>query len=192
MPTRLIREGLLDSERYWSCTIEARELFTHLMLLADDFGCLSMSPASIGRRCFDQRPTSEKLAKLVTQLCDADLIRQYQEGGATFAFIPRFRQRLQRFTLKHPKPPESIIGDDEHAKDLFKRINSKRQTSAVDQPIANGSPTHEVELKRSRREVEVKAPVPVDNLPPRIAGALQNLLENLPSKPSPEVDVNEN
>ncbi len=156
MPTRMIRDGILDSERYWSCTIEARELYRHLQLLADDFGCVSLSPAFIGRRCFDSRPTSEKLAGLILQLCDADLIRRYEENSMVYAFIPRFRQRLQRFTLKHPKPPDVVLQGDYHAIDLFKRINANKQTATVGQPFPNRSPTHEVEVEVKRREYEEK------------------------------------
>lgn len=152
----MIRDGLLDSERYWSCTIEARELYRHLQLLADDFGCVSLSPAFIGRRCFDSRPTSEKLAGLIMQLCDADLIRRYEDSGVVYAFIPRFRQRLQRFTLKHPKPPNVVLQGDDHAIDLFKRINANKQTATVGQQFPNRSPTHEVEVEVKRREYEEK------------------------------------
>jgi hypothetical protein len=183
----MIREGLLDSERYWSCTIEARELYRHIQLLADDFGCVSMSQAFIGRRCFDQRPTSEKLSRLIIQLCDADLIRQYQVDGVSYAFIPRFGQRLQRFTLKHPKPPESVLQGDERAIDLFKRINNNNQTSADGQQLANRSPTNEEKLKLKRREEEVEVKTgPVDNSTKVISRAqvqIQNrLAENIQGK----------
>lgn len=165
MPGRLIREGLLDSERYWSCTIEARELFVHLVLLADDFGCISLSPAFIGRRCFDQRPTTEKLAKLIIQLCDADLIRQYQSESLNYAFIPRYGQRLRRFTLKHPHPPEVVIFGDERAIKLFSAINKNNQTLSDGCQADDGHTA--AEEKGSRREEkgkEVKTPPPVDNL----------------------------
>lgn len=165
MPSRMIREGLLDSERYWSCTIEARELFFHITLLADDFGCVSMSPALIGRRCFDVRPTAEKMARLITQLCDADLLRQYQSGGSTYAFIPRFGQRLRRFTLKHPRPPDEVISGDKRALKLFNRINENNQSMSDDEPSHDGHSAAEEkgrEVEGKRKEVEVKVK-PVDN-----------------------------
>jgi hypothetical protein len=157
MPNRMIREGLLDSDRYWGCTIEARELFTHLMLLADDFGCVNMSQALIGRRCFDQRPTSEKLARLVTQLCDADLIRLYQSGVGTYAFIPRFGQRLRRFTLKFPRPPLEVIGDDKRALKLFNEINENNQTMSDGEQTRDGhTAAEEKRREENRKELEGK------------------------------------
>lgn len=163
MPNRIIRESLLDSPRYWSCTIEARELFFHLMLLADDFGCVSLAPAFLRRRCFETPPTNEKLAGFLGQLCDGDLLRRYEESGQAYAFIPRFKQRLQRFTLKHPKPPKEVLEGDDAAMQLFSSIkDGRRQATAgqqlpiglptVGQQLPNGSPTNEVEVEVKRRE----------------------------------------
>lgn len=167
MPGRLIREGLLDSERYWGCTIEARELFTHIILLADDFGCINMAPSFIGRRCFDQRPTNEKLARLITQLCDADLIRIYQSDGHTFGFIPRFGQRLRRFTLKHPRPPEVTLFGDERAIKLFSIINAQNQSMPDSSLTLDGHPSSEEkgrEEKGKERKLKLNSDLPVDNL----------------------------
>ena len=180
MPGRLIREGLLDSERYWSVSIEARELFVHLVLLADDFGCLSMAPTFIGRRCFETRPTTEKLARLVSQLVDADLIRQYQSDQNTYAFIPRFGQRLRRFTLKHPRPPIEVLTGDERAIKLFSIINAHNQAMPDTEPTRAGHPSYEEKGSRSRTEKEVELNAkPVDNLPAPIAKALENLKTNI-------------
>ncbi len=121
MANRLIRDGILDSERYWSVTIEAKLLFFHLMLVADDIGCLSLAPIFVRRHCFDDRPSDEKVAKLLQELADADLVRIYMHDGARYGFIPRFRQRLQRCTLKYPEPPAELLkGDDDAQKKLIK------------------------------------------------------------------------
>lgn len=186
MPGRLIREGLLDSERYWSVSIEARELFVHLVLLADDFGCLSLAPTFIGRRCFESRPTTEKLARLLSQLVDADLIRQYQSGPLTYAFIPRFGQRLRRFTLKHPRPPIETLSGDERAIKLFSIINDKNQAMPDIEPSSAGHPSYEEKRSRSRTEKEVEVELKagaVDNST-RLTKALENLKTNLQNSTS--------
>jgi hypothetical protein len=173
----MIRESLLDSERYWHCTIEARELFFHLMLLADDFGCVSLAPVMLKRRCFENQPTPEKLASLLGQLIDHDLVRRYEQDGASYGFLPRFNQRLQRFTLKHPKPPEAIYYDDAHAIKLFNIIKDGRKQatdgemlanvgqpmdnglSTVGQPMANGLPTNEVKRSEEKGSEEKRSEV---------------------------------
>jgi len=129
MPNRLIRDALLDNERYWSVTIESRQFFMHLMLLADDFGCVSLAPLFLRRRCFNDAPSNEKISRLINELVDVDLIRPYDHERCCYAFIPRFRQRLQRATLKHPKPPESLLFGDDDAIQKFNKINEQRKNS---------------------------------------------------------------
>ena len=157
MPTRLVREGLLDSQRYWSVTIEARQLFWHLMLLADDLGCVSLAPAFVRRRCFDDGPMPDRVNLLLVQLSDADLIRIYDVGDARYGFIPRFAQRLKRMTLKHPRPPAAILEGDEDAKEKFQKIIDKTKNPAPD-----GRP----KAALGRREVEVEVEVEVKRSKP--------------------------
>ena len=156
VPNRVIREALLDSDGYWSVTIEARQLFFHLLLLADDLGCISLAPVLLRRRCFDSPPTTQKIDKLLGELVDADLIRRYTSNSDPLAFIPKFRQRLQRIYAKYPIPPESLYYDDKHAKKLFSKIKKDEPDTTVGQPLPNGSPTNESNRRESNlRESKV-------------------------------------
>lgn len=163
MPTRMIREGLLDSERYWSVPDEAQLLFHRLLLLADDFGCLSLTPLFIRRRCFNDGPSDEVIATLLDQLARADLLRPYQVGDARYGFIPRYRQRLQRMTLKHPVPPIETLQGDEDAQQKFTKVRADSNKGMRSPSEAHGLPTvaqqpkgSEVEVKRREKEVELK------------------------------------
>jgi hypothetical protein len=157
MPTRMIRGSLLDSERYWSVTGDARQMFVHLMLLADDFGCVSLAPMFIGRRCFDDRPSDAKIIKLIEQLADADLIRVYaMDDGVRFGFIPRFGQRLRTMHPKHPMPPDALFADDEDARQKFnenrhkfKNASGRRRTGDRHVPDTRRP---EVEVEGNRTE----------------------------------------
>lgn len=131
MPNRIIRESLLDSDRFLGVDEGAQLLFTKMCLLADDFGCLSIGPAFIGRRCFVERPSNERLNALLDQLAVADLIRIYEHRGARYAFIPRFRQRLKRETLKNPQPPDELLVDDFDAQEKFRRLNGHTYKGAA-------------------------------------------------------------
>lgn len=154
----MIRGDLLDSERYWAVTIEAQRLFFHILLSADDFGLISLAPVFIGRRCFSERPPERRLAMLIAQLVDQDLIRRYEVDGAPYAFIPRFGQRLRQNRMKNPAPPVDIFSDDIEAKKKFNDfiLNDKNPSALV----RSSRPEEEAEEKRRRREV--KAPA-VDN-----------------------------
>lgn len=158
MPSRLIRDGLLDSQRYWNVSIEARQLFIHLMLLADDFGLVSLAPVFVRRRCFDNPPPDSKINKQISDLHDEDLLRVYEDKGAKYAFIPNFGQRMRQLRARNPMPPECLFSDDIAAKTLFlenkhlfKKLSAKRG-----QVADNSRPEVEVEVKGKEREVEAK------------------------------------
>lgn len=151
MPTRIIRESMLDSHRYASLGDPAKLLFVHLLLLADDFGCIAISPTFLRRRAFYNSPTNEHIAKMIAELVDADLIRCYEADGAHLAFIPRFRQRLQRNSLKHTAPPESLLHGDDHAIGMFNKIKEVTKNTTVGQQGTTVVQQREVEV-----EVEVK------------------------------------
>jgi hypothetical protein len=171
MPSRVIREGLLDSQRYWSVSIEARQLFFHLMLIADDFGLVSLAPVHIRRRCFDDAPSQQRIDKQIEQLVDADLIRLYSAGdglaAARYAFIPRYRQTLRIEKSRVPVlPPAAMYADDEHAQKMFLRNKEKMErmrvgsTAAAPQPQSICSLEVEVESKKEK-EVESKTADPL-------------------------------
>jgi uncharacterized phage protein (TIGR02220 family) len=147
----MIRESMLDSHRYASLGDPAKLLFVHILLLADDFGCVSVSPTFLRRRAFYNSPTNEHIAKLLGELTDADLIRCYEADGAQLAFIPRFRQRLQRENLKHAQPPMALLQGDQQAIDKFNKINELSSKTTVAQQISTVGQPPEVEV-----EVEVE------------------------------------
>jgi hypothetical protein len=150
VPSRVIREGLLDSPRYWSVPVEARDFFIRLLLVADDFGCFNASRLFIGRRCFLQPPSDAKLEKLYRHLASADLVRFYFAGDektpTRYGFIPRFRQTQRQVKARHPRPPDALYHDDSDAvkkftqyKDLFREMPSSRTTDAAQAPGIRGA-----------------------------------------------------
>lgn len=154
MPTRMIRETILDSNKYALLSTESKLFYIHLLLLADDFACISVSETFLRRRAFHDAPSGQKIAALLTELTDADMVRCYEVDRACFAFIPKFRQRLQRNTLKHPKPPESLYQDDKHARDLFNKNNDESINPTVGQQFPNRAPTVPQRPEVKRREVK--------------------------------------
>ena len=179
MPTRMIREGLLDSDRYGRVSDAARLLFVHLMLLADDFGCVSVSATFLRRRCFYDSPSDERIARLVCELVDVDLIRTYEVDRACLAFIPRFRQRLYRSTLKHAIPPAALYQDDDDAAEKFKEISKEKQETPVLPPESPVLPPPEV-----KRREEKQAPALPDWLPKEAWNAYLEMRKKLRKAPT--------
>lgn len=122
MPSRLIREDMLDSERVLALPIEARWLFVTIMLSADDLGIFEATSFKLTRRSDLRRETIDHLLGM---LRDADLVRLYEADGKRFGFIPRFRQRIQIKFIKRPLPPPEMIADDDDAINKIKQLASK-------------------------------------------------------------------
>jgi hypothetical protein len=110
MPDRVIRDELLTSERYWSVSIQAQQLYVHLLLVADDAARCSGKNFTLRATCFPGRPMEHAaMEKMLAELVDADLIRAYTVACERFLFVPRFRNRRRYVsTSKYPTPPNEI------------------------------------------------------------------------------------
>lgn len=109
MADRLIRDELLTSERYWAVSDEAKLLYIHLLLCADDTARYTGKNFSLRTKCFPGRGMeASRLENILIELSDQDMIRLYMVGNDRFVFIPRFRQRLRYTKSKYPAPPNEI------------------------------------------------------------------------------------
>ena len=109
MADRLIRDELLNSERYWAVSDEAKLLYLHLILSVDDTARYSGKNFTLRTRCFSGRGMeSGRMEILLSELLDQDLIRLYFVNDERFVFIPRFKQRLRYVNSKYPEPPNEI------------------------------------------------------------------------------------
>ena len=109
MPNRLMRDEIIHSEGYWSVCDEAKVLFYHLWLSADDTARYSGNNFTIRSRCFPSRGIEpQRLEALLDELTSSDLIRMYQADGERYIFIPKFKQICRYINSKYPEPPEQI------------------------------------------------------------------------------------
>lgn len=134
MPDRIIRDELLTSERYWNVSDEAKLLYIHLLISADDTARYTGKNFSLRTRCFPGRSMeSVRMETLLTELVDQDLIRLYEVDKERFVFIPRFKQRLRFINSKYPEPPNQINDlviqktDLSQAKDIPKTGSSQQK-----------------------------------------------------------------
>lgn len=147
MPNRMLREGLMESEAVLSLPVEGRWLFVIIILSADDVGLFEATEFKLARRADVNR---ELASKLMSMLVDADLVRLYEVAGKRYGFIPKFRQRVQIKTLKHPIPPAALYSDDPDALSKFNDLASKTTVGA---PVGSGCST---DGQPSEAEVEVE------------------------------------
>ena len=106
MPNRVIREGLLDSDKFNALNEKEQMFFVRIMLVADDYGCLDGRTEIIKSRCF---PLSDirlsDVGHMTDKLVSVGLIIRYVVQGKHYLFIPNFNQRLRIKRRKFPEPP---------------------------------------------------------------------------------------
>lgn len=113
MPSRVIREGLIDSEHILAAGEAAEVLFLRLMLVADDYGRFDGRLPVICRRCWPiGGMTDEEVEKRLTALVANGLIERYEVDGKPFIQIPNFGQRTRAMKSKFPPPNGSLDEND--------------------------------------------------------------------------------
>lgn len=147
MPDRIIRDELLTSERYWTVCDEAKLLYIHILLCADDTARYTARNFSLRQKCFAGRSMEpERMERLLNELADHDMIRLYEVDGERYLFVPRFRQRLRFHNSKFHAPPKEINDLPEQKTDL-----SKTQDSLKSAEVKRS------EVKRSEEKIGVSA-----------------------------------
>lgn len=107
MPNRIIRDSILDSDRYLGLkNSDERLLFVEILLLADDYG---ICPAGFGflrrRTSVCSGLTESQVSSYLESLHDADLIRVYVvDDDRRFLFVPRFGNSPRAQKPKWPLP----------------------------------------------------------------------------------------
>lgn len=122
----------MESEPVLSLPVEGRWLLVIIMLSADDIGLFEATEFKLARRADINRDIASRLLQM---LADADLVRLYQVNGKRYGFIPKFRQRVQIKSTKHPLPPRGLMEDDF---DAINKINDLASKTTVGAPVGSG------------------------------------------------------
>lgn len=106
MPTRLIRDGILTSERVSSLSWEAEVFYRRLMSVADDYGLYDARPSILRSALYPLQldKMSECNIKRCLSACEAaGLILLFSHSGKPYLMLGGFGQTL-RSAPKHPLP----------------------------------------------------------------------------------------
>ena len=106
MPTRLIRDGILTSERVASLSWEAEVFYRRLLSLVDDYGLSDARPSVLRSALYPLQ--LEKMSECNVQRClaaceTAGLILLFARNGKSFLMVRDFGQSL-RSAPKYPLP----------------------------------------------------------------------------------------
>ncbi len=124
MPNRILREGILTSERVNALNWEAEVFYRRLMSVVDDFGRFTAHPSLLRAALYPLKldtvrdANMERLLAIVEQ---ASLVRVYEVAGKRFLEMLDFRQQVRAKESKYPPPPSdeshvhsTCIADEAH------------------------------------------------------------------------------
>lgn len=110
MPNRLLKEGIVDSDKIDRLTPEAEVFFYRLLVVADDLGRMDARPAILRARCFPLKESlsSEEIDGWLQELWDSGLIGKYDFDGKPYIEILEWEQRV-RSSGKYPLPDDGQL-----------------------------------------------------------------------------------
>lgn len=107
MPNRLLKEGIVDSDKIERLSPEAEVFFYRLLVVADDLGRMDARPAILRARCFPLKESlsAEKIVKWQDAVWDAGLVGRYEVASKPYLQILEWEQRV-RSNGKYPGPDD--------------------------------------------------------------------------------------
>lgn len=151
MPTRLLRENILTSDRVDKLSAEAEVFYRRLMSKVDDHGLFDARPAVLRAALYPLRlelTTVNNCEQLLTECVNADLIQLYQVDGKPYLKMLDTKWKI-RSEPKFPAPVNSCkqlqtpvplvvdvvrsrLVEDVDVKSPLKRFPEKKQSDPAD------------------------------------------------------------
>ncbi len=114
MPNRIIRDGILTSEKVDRLGPVAEVFYRRLMSVVDDYGRYTAHPSLLRAACYPLRVDKVReadISRLLAEVQDAGLIVLYAVNTKRYLQIVEFRQQM-RTPSKFPPPDEGLISND--------------------------------------------------------------------------------
>lgn len=173
MPTRLIRDGWVESTRIDQLDAAGERFFLRLCLRADDYGRYHADPRLLRSNLFPLRDDvrSADMTRCLAACEKAGLVRCYQTPGGRYLEIERFNQRTRAKVSKFPPPSDTCPADDGH---MRSETETETETNAeTDNKPARAAP----EPVMDRAELDHQCAQIYDAYPRKVgrAGALPKI-----------------
>lgn len=113
MPSRILREGILSSDRVNSLSSAAEVFYRRLMSVVDDYGRFDGRPSMLRVSCYPLRVDAVReadLSRWIAECVKAGLLVLYAVGGKPYLEMQDFRQQA-RAKSKFPPPSDGHVID---------------------------------------------------------------------------------
>jgi activator of HSP90 ATPase len=126
MPNRILREGIIDSERVNKLSWAAEVFYRRLMSVVDDYGRYDGRAEILRVRLYPLKidvVSQKDIISWLKECIDAQLVRMYTVEGKTYIEILNFNQTIRIKKPKYPAPaPDSYIEiEEEKEQPVIKR-----------------------------------------------------------------------
>ncbi len=115
MPNRILREGILTSERVEKLNWAEEVFYRRLMSVVDDFGRYYARPALLLAACYPlllKKVSDSDIEKWLSACENAALVRVYPApDGKRYLQLLDFKQQVRATTSKFPQPPDGCAAD---------------------------------------------------------------------------------
>lgn len=114
MPNRVLREGILTSERVNDLSWPAEVFYRRLMSAVDDFGRFWAKPDLLRAALYPLRLDkvgNPDVVKWIGETREAGLVRTYTVEGKEYLQLLDFRQQVRAAKSKFPHPPDCCDAD---------------------------------------------------------------------------------
>ena len=149
MPTRILREGILTSERVNRLGPQAELFYRRLMSVVDDFGRYYAHPALLRSACYPLRVDEVReadISRWLTEVQSAGLIALYAIDSKRYLEMIDFRQQVRAKESKFPSQQPLIkceaddkqMGNENEANDFAARAAPSTSSSSTDRGDARG------------------------------------------------------
>lgn len=108
MPNRILREGILSSERVNALGWEAEVFYRRLMSVVDDYGRYTAHPALLRAALYPlklETVSDACIARLLEEVRSAGLVNLYMVADKPYLELADFRQQVRAKVSKFPAPP---------------------------------------------------------------------------------------
>lgn len=121
MPNRILREGILTSERVNLLSPNAELFYRRLQSVVDDYGRFSANLSLLRASCYPLKLDSVKedsISKHLAECVGARLIVLYTVADKAYLELQDFRQQVRAKVSKYPSPDGNVhsacVADDAH------------------------------------------------------------------------------
>jgi hypothetical protein len=111
VPSRIVREGILDSERVDRLSEPAENFYRRLMSVVDDYGRYEADAVLLRAKCYPRRAhilTVPDIEQRLRETLESGLVVVYRNGRKQYLQVVDFGQRV-RSESKFPAPPPEVL-----------------------------------------------------------------------------------